>query len=238
MNRMQAYVSVALDRLKDCPLWIYGVIGLLVAGVLYMPDNPASSPPPDLVQAVRAEIASVATSSQATTAAVETGTVELKSHTQLLTEIRDLLQQPRRRVGAADSETTAEYSDAESSVAAEPDDPASPASAPPAPAIPCITLPDGTQHDLLTLIGRSTGAYLVDGGRYRESLLGHGFLDSELPADQGQCRLIYDAWKSSQAPRLQSASQYSPPPQAASWQTSRQAPQWRCSGGRCYRVGQ
>lgn len=197
MNRLKSLVLSGYDRLCTVPPWIFGVVILLtIAGVAYSeharPSPPDDAAPADLVAAVRADIAAITKSTAQTDSSVASLVSEEKTHTQLLTEIRDLLKSPGRRVRSAETASATDQ----------------------------ITLPDGTQHELLALVSRSTGRFTVEGGRYRAALLGSGFQDGELPTDEGQCRLIYDAWKSGQAPQLQSASRY-------------QAPRYQCNGKSC-----
>ena len=179
-------ISVAvIEKLSRLPYWLLIVVIGGVAAVLTipLPHSSASTPSPSLVEAVRADIQSVTAAQSKTTAAIETGNAESKSHTQLLTEIRDLLKGPGRKARASDS----------------------------GPENVSISFPDGTPHSLLDLATKATGRFTVENNRYRASLISHGFQESELPADEGQCRVIYDAWKSSQAPQLQSAPRYQPP---------------------------
>lgn len=204
----------ALTECSRWPLWVYALIGLGIFGLCSLPVQSDQQPPPDLVAAVRADLQTL--NQSASTVAESSGEVlaEVKTHTQLLTEIRDSLTSGRRRAGE--------------SAISDPSSPLPPGEGPGVRAsvsTPSITLPDGSPVELLTLASRATGRFTVEGGRYRASLISHGFRDSELPADEGQCRLIYDAWKSSLAPTLQTASGYQPPPQRMQW----------CSGGRCYR---
>lgn len=185
MNVLTAVSVAVIEKLSRLPFWLLLVVIGGVAAVLTipLPHSSASQPPPSLIEAVRADIQAVTAAQSKTHTVLESGNAEQKSQTVLLTEIRDLLKGPDRRARRADSAASGVQ----------------------------ITFPDGTHHDLLQLATQATGRFSVEGNRYRASLISHGFQESELPADEGQCRVIYDAWKSSQAPQLQSAPRYQPP---------------------------
>ena len=82
-----------------------------------------------------------------------------------------------------------------------------------------LTLPSGETIDELSLASQATGRFTVEGGRYRDSLISHGFDGSQLPDDEGSCRAIYDGWKSSRHPTV-----------------SQSTPAYQCDGKRCWRV--
>ena len=204
MNRLKSYFAAALDWSSSVPLWCWALLALGIVCLCSLPTGSSAAPapvPPDMLSAIRAEIETVNGSVVTVDKSLQAQTAALGEIKQLLTEIRDQHSSGRRSRSTADG----------SSVPV-PDTPST-----------SITLPSGESIELLALASKATGRFTVEGDHYRASLIGHGFEQSQLPADEGTCRLVYDGWKSSQAPpvQLQSSNRSQPPLR------------WQCNGKSC-----
>jgi hypothetical protein len=191
MNRLKQYMRPLIDWTSSVPLWAWAIVGLVA---VFLPAIiPASSSSSEVVPPDM--LASIRSEIEGANGSILLVNQSVQSQTTALGEIKDLLTEirdgrsGRRRTPAGDPRSVQ------------------------------LTLPSGETIDELSLASQATGRFTVANGRYRESLISHGFDASQLPDDDGSCRAIYDGWKSSRSPAV-----------------SQSAPAYQCDGKRCWRV--
>lgn len=148
-------------------------------------STPSAPPPadPDLVRAVRADLAKLRVSAD--------GTVDqVKVSNELLSEIRDLItaikeeSRGKRVRGTVDSAATTDLS---SEYSAEPSPPI------------VLRSPAGVEISIASLTAAASDRFTVSGMTYREALVFNGFaVDQVATLDDETCQKVYQGWKATQ----------------------------------------
>ena len=191
MTHLKQYLRTLIDWTSSVPLWAWAAVSLLAVSIsAILPPSTGST------EVVPPDmLASIRSEIAGANGSVLLVNQSVQSQTTALGEIKDLLieirdgRSGRRRTPAGDPRSVQ------------------------------ITLPSGETIDELSLASQATGRFTVEGGRYRDSLISHGFDGSQLPDDEGSCQRIYDGWKSSRHPTV-----------------SQSTPAYQCDGKRCWRV--